>query len=332
MERTAAGLYSFLASYRYRVLIPAFELANRRLESTVITVGREPGTVERVREPLKGVDVAVFSKLFDATPIQPELMRITREEGARMIVDICDDFDHKYYAEQYRASVRAADAVSTSSAFLAGRIAEMTGRRATIIQDPCEFPRREARWSPRAPLEALWFGSSTNISGLDKAVPALARSGIPMRLVVVTRQDDSVTRWERDARPVLPPTIALEIREWSLPATEQALNECDIVVLAINRESRYYYSKGPNRMVEALWAGRFVVAHPLPAYEEFREWAWIGEDLAAGMAWALSHPDEIAQRVTAAQEHIAQRYAPAVVAGTWRTFLDDVRAGVLPPG
>ena len=321
IEPTPAGLYSYMASYRYRVLIPAVELNRSGLQATVVAVSPDPRSIERVRQPLQGMDVAVFSKLFSATPVQPMLMQVAREAGVRTVIDICDDFGDKPYAAQYRESVKAADTVSASSAFLAGRIAEMTGRQATVILDPYEGERGEPRWAPRARLEALWFGNVTNLSGLELSLLPLWESRIPMHLVVVTRLAGSVRDWAQLRGPALAPVIDLELREWSLEVTADALRACDVVLLPIDLDTRYYSSKGPNRMVEALWAGRFVVAQPLPAYEEFREWAWIGDNLAEGLAWARAHPAEVVQRIAAAQAHISRRYAPRVVAGTWRDLL-----------
>jgi hypothetical protein len=321
IERVTDRVFSLLASYRYRVFIPAVELSRTGWRATVIAVTPGPASIERVRQSLRGVDVVVFSKLFNATPIQPLLMQVAREAGARVVVDVSDDFVDKAYAEQYRDSVKAADAVSTASAFLAGRIAEMTGKQATVILDPYEGERGEPRWAPRPRLEALWFGNVTNLSGLELSLLQLLESGNPMHLVVVTRLGRSVLEWGRLRKATLAPDIDLDLREWSLDATVDALRQCDLVLLPINREARYYSSKGPNRMVESLWAGRFVVAQPLPAYEEFRQWAWIGEDLAEGLAWAKAHPAEVVERIAAAQAHIARRYAPPVVAGAWSALL-----------
>jgi hypothetical protein len=347
VEHTSTGIYSYMASYRYRAIIPAAELTRSGHETSVITVSPDANSIERIREPLQGVDVAVFSKLFKATPFQPQLVEAAREAGARTVVDACDDFVDLSYVREYQASVEAADGVSTGSAFLAGRIAEMTGRRATVILDPYEGARGTPRWEPGKRLEALWFGNPNSLSGLDQSLPHLRNAGIPMHLVVVTRTAPPVIKWGQLNRSALAPTIDLDLRAWSLPATAQALRECDIVLLPINpkvpdhlpkdlvrinRQIPYYLSKGPNRMVESLWAGRFVVAQALPAYEEFREWAWIGEDPAEGLAWAIAHPAEVVERIAAAQAHIARRYAPSVVASEWGALISGVREGRHAPG
>jgi hypothetical protein len=321
VERATDHVFSYLASYRYRVFIPAVELARAGWQATVIAVTPDPGSIERFKLSLRGVDVVVFSKLFTATAIQPLLMQAAREAGVRTMVDVSDDFVDKAYAAPYRDAVKAADAVSTSSAFLTARIAEMTGKQATVILDPYEGERGEPRWAPRPRLEALWFGNVTNLSGLELSLPQLLESGDRMHLVVVTRLARAVREWGQLRNGTLAPDIDLELREWSPEATAGALRDCDVVLLPINRDVRYYSSKGPNRMVESLWAGRFVVAQPLPAYDEFREWAWIGENLADGLAWARAHPAEVVERIAAAQAHIARRYAPPVVAGTWSALL-----------
>ena len=332
LEETPTGLYSNMASYRHRAIIPGTELARRGMQTAVLGLVSGIESYERGRRYLKGLDVAVFGKMFEASDQLQPLMRSAREAGVRTVLDICDDLIDKSWSEDHFIATKQADAVSASSPYLAARIAELTGRRARVIGDPYEGARGAPRWQPRGRLEALWFGNVINLAGLDLALGSLLASRIPMRLVVMTNVTGLVREWELARRPDLEPTIELDIRQWTLDDTAAALKACDAVFLPIDRRSSYHLSKGPDRMVEALWAGRFVVAQPLPAYEEFRDWAWVGEDIGEGLAWALANPGEISGRIAAGQNHIAARYSPSTVAGAWGTYLSQVHAGTLPPG
>jgi hypothetical protein len=333
LEETRTGLYSSMASYRHRAIIPSIELMRLGCEASVLGLVSGAESYDRGRRHLKGLDIVVFGKMFDATDQLQPLLRAAREAGVRTVVDICDDFfQNDRYGEVYRDVLAAADAVSTSSSFLATRIAEATGRRAMVIVDPYEGTRGTPRWQPRERLEAAWFGNVVNITGLDLALGGLLASRIPMHLVVMTQLSQGVLDWVRVRRPELAPAIDLDVRQWSLEATGRALQECDAVLLPIHRAASYYLSKGPDRMVEALWAGRFVTAEPLPAYEEFRDWAWIGENIAEGLAWAQANPATVTVRIAAAQAHIAERYSPSTVASAWGAYLTQLRDGRLPPG
>ena len=47
--------------------------------------------------------------------------------------------------------------------------------------------------------------------------------------------------------------------------------------------SPWTLAKSSNRIIESLWSGRFSRSHPIPSYMEFKDWAWIGANLAEGM-------------------------------------------------
>src|SRR5207244_952326 len=67
----------------------------------------------------------------------------------------------------------------------------------------------------------------------------------------------------------------------------------------------------------ALCAGRFPVCHPSPYYEALGEFAWVGNDLAEGIRWALSHPEQVLERLGRGQDYVARVHAPAAVARGW---------------
>jgi glycosyltransferase involved in cell wall biosynthesis len=95
------------------------------------------------------------------------------------------------------------------------------------------------------------------------------------------------------------------------------LRDCDLCVIPVDVANRAKSVKSANRLVEALRAGRFVVASPLPAYREFSESALVGEDIAQGIAWAVDHPAEVAARIRAGQLMVEQYYSPAAIAQQW---------------
>ena len=61
------------------------------------------------------------------------------------------------------------------------------------------------------------------------------------------------------------------------------------------------------------------MVQPLPAYKEFEKLAWVGEDLAAGMAWALAHPHDVRERIEAGQAYIENYHSPAAIAAQWES-------------
>ena len=75
-------------------------------------------------------------------------------------------------------------------------------------------------------------------------------------------------------------------------------------------------AKSGNRLIEAVRAGKFVVAEPLPAYEEFAEWMWVG-DLREGVEWALGNEKECLKRVRKAQKYVQKHYSMEVIGPKW---------------
>jgi len=71
--------------------------------------------------------------------------------------------------------------------------------------------------------------------------------------------------------------------------------------------------KSHNRMVEALRGGRFPIVSSIPSYQELAHVAWVGEDLAAGVEWAINHPDEVVNRISAGQALVEERFSPRLI-------------------
>jgi hypothetical protein len=81
--------------------------------------------------------------------------------------------------------------------------------------------------------------------------------------------------------------------------------------------------KSPNRFTESVWAGRFVLAHPLPAYRELSECGWVGDDLGDGVKWLAAHPDEALARIRRGQEVIGERFSPRAVGAAWKLAIEQ---------
>ncbi len=118
-------------------------------------------------------------------------------------------------------------------------------------------------------------------------------------------------------QPLLHSDFTVRYRPWQ-PETGvfPSLAETDLVVLPADLRTMKP-TASHNRLTEALWAGRFVVAGPVPAYTEFAETAWIGEDVVAGLDWVLANPEEAIARTERGQELIDRDFVSARVARDW---------------
>lgn len=213
----------------------------------------------------------------------------------RVVYDVCDDhmLPEKKWADFYRQMIGRADLVTCNSAAMRFRIFQETGKVATVIPDPYETEKQYPTWGKGL----LWFGHEDNLPDLWRQMPTL--EGYAVQVV---------------SKPIQP-----LITPWSPESQAAALKGCAVVILPTGRSP----CKSANRAIEALRAGKFVVANPLPAYEELRDFIWVG-DMRKGVDWAHKHQQEALQRVRQGQEYIAKHFAPARIGKLWKEALEGL--------
>lgn len=317
LHETPAGVDSKVASVRYRALMPAAGLRARGHDARVI--GVDARAQDQVRREIAAADVVVFRRDYDAPAQMEQLLEETAASGKKTIFDLSDDRLQGRVGPHLRRMVELAGMVVTMSDALRQKVVAEFGKDACFIGDPFEGPRGEPRWQPGPRLKALWFGHPVNLPSLEQSLPALLQAAKrrPIDLRIVTGRVDGIERQCKEFNARYRNTLSMRFAEWSNAETWRSLAEADFVVIPYLAGQPRSMAKSPNRIIESLWAGRFVVAHPIPSYLEFSEWAWIGDDLAAGIGWMLDNPDAIALRVAAAQAHIAASYSAERITAAW---------------
>jgi glycosyltransferase involved in cell wall biosynthesis len=304
LEKVGSRQTSSLASVRYRLVIPARAVTG----SKVTHVG--PGANRRtLLERFAGAEVAVFGKVFDpaAAPAALELAAELKKRGVRIVVDFSDDhFLHPVLGPIYRALANAADTVVAATPGLAEVVQGQTQSKVSVVTDPVEGWRGEPRAVPRQPPRLLWFGHPLNLDTLTFGLPQLAE---PFTLTLLTAPGHGAEN------------LGQRFRLWSVEALFEELRECDAVIIPSNPHDPRKAVKSANRFTEALWAGRFVIAHPLPSYEPLAPYGWVGEDLGEGLAWLLANPDAAAARIRAGQEAVAAQFSPEAIGRAWLAAL-----------
>lgn len=316
LEYKSGALFSALASTRYRVLIPMRQLMRKGYPVHVQTFSDKNATGSWTAP-----EIVVVSKTLN--PKHIESVRTMQQGGARLVVDICDNhFTHPEFGPYHRELIAIADEVVASTLQMASVIAQETGREPIVVGDPCEGERGNAGFAPEARLKLLWFGHATNMDTLVAALPALSNlaSKHPLQLEIITSPDH---RLQEIVEQVAHQGdgLALKITPWTPEATWRGIAFCDIVIIPTLENDRKAV-KSPNRLVESLWGGRFVVAGSIPSYQEFSDWVWIGDDLTAGIEWAISHPGEVVDRIKAAQDYISTHYSASAVAQAWEKIFE----------
>ena len=318
LQEGPEGIYSRIASLRYRAIIPAQALAARGHQALVIGLDRE--CFDSVRDKVVDSDYVVFRKNYDESECTERMLQEMHMRGVKTLFDISDDRFLSEPGPHLRRMIAQAGSVVTTSTMLQQAVKQHTNRDSFVVGDPFEGPRGEARWSPNGSrFKGLWFGHASNIGSLRQALPSLLQAGRknPIDLRIVTKGIDGIERECKEFNSKHRHALSLRYAKWSIAETWNSLAATDFVIIPLKPDNRRLLAKSTNRIIESLWAGRFVVAHPIPSYMEFKEWAWIGEDLAEGIAWMVEHGSLLAARVRAAQDYIAATYSPHRIALEW---------------
>jgi glycosyltransferase involved in cell wall biosynthesis len=347
------GLHSDIASVRYRLLIPMQALKALGHEINLVNV--TPKTSFEALGNLPG-DVLVLSKLlmpwanvFAAqSALTLRLVRTAKARGQPVIADVCDhDFEHPVFGPHFRELVQAANLIVASTPTMEAIVRQYTERPVVVIGDPYEGKRCPAQLKAPSPrggrlatrmiramlgpqrrLGVLWFGHGSNLDTLAALVPELIRLTERYRLevhVVTAAATGAVELCER-LEEAYSPLCSFRFSEWSVAATQSALEDCDVVIIPSRADDMAKAVKSPNRMIESLWAGRYVAAHAIPSYEEFATYSYVGNDIVQGISAALANPRRTCRLIRAAQNYIAERYSPVAIGRQWDTVLARVVA------
>lgn len=240
-------------------------------------------------------DIIVFSKPLSTDVTMAEA---AKAEGCKIVVDFADDhFRKRTVAKMYAAIAHYADAIVCPTKEMQTRIKEALSRDAEVIPEPYEFEENE----PHADGDKfLWFGNKQNLPGLIQWHPYLK----DIDLTVVTSKND---RWP-------------EYLEWSLETMKEQLAARNIVLLPTMKGAEY---KSANRLVNAIRTGCFAVCQDHPAYEEFREFAWVG-NFATGIRWSKAFRHDLNAVVKAGQDYIRDRYSPQAIGKQWASLFDSL--------
>jgi glycosyltransferase involved in cell wall biosynthesis len=333
------------ASARLRVGIPSAELALQHVEQAVLFGAPQDNLLQELRA--WSPDIVVLSKILPPTshnslvPKYVSAAKALKESGAKIVLDVADNYLADFRANDFLALTRVADCIVANTAMMADEMSEHTGMAALVIGDPVEGERKSPKWEAKRqryldsilqrgaadPLRILWFGGQVrNYGYLLEWIPRLAELGArtPVDLHIVfallPEIESELASLDRRYRP----RLSIRLSEWSMEILQTELAQCDVVLLPSDVSSANRIGASPNRLIESLWAGRFVVANGLPSYWEFKDCAWIGHDLVEGLEWALGHPQDVRARIARGQALIAERYSPEVIGKRWHDALVEI--------
>jgi hypothetical protein len=255
-----------------------------------------------------------------------------RSSGCRLVIDICDYPFRKAPAVQefYSRVLKMCDAVVANSGRMAELMAPHTAHRPLVIEDAILGTLSDPAFAPRERVELVWFGHPANLPYLQARLDALGAFATQRRcrLTVVTMNGVGAGEWGQGIRARLAASLEMRFIPWSLEAMRTALHECDLVLIPSDPADTFKAGASANRIAEALNAGRFPVASPLPSYLPFAEAAWLGQDLVQGIEWTLANRGEVLSRIRRGQALVAEKFAAGKIGRQWRELFENL--GSLP--
>jgi hypothetical protein len=240
----------------------------------------------------RGADITVFSK---PQPDDLVMFEQVQARGAKAVVDICDDhFSHPKLGEIYVEMAQKADAVVCPTAEMARRIRQYAEKDAQIIPDSWEN-----RGQPHADgNKFLWLGHQSNLKEI-----------LPYHAMLK----------KYDMTYCTGPNDLIECVPWSTAAQEQLLRESNIVLLP-NAEETY---KSPNRLINAIMAGCFVIGSKIVINKEFRHFCYLGP-VKGGIQFSQAYRHELNALVREGQRYIRMHYSREQIGAQWNTLFASI--------
>lgn len=207
-----------------------------------------------------------------------------------IVWDCCDDhFSHDQLGSYYCAMALLADAITVPTEGMRKRVLAATGKDSFVVADPYEFPLAKPLMKSGWAKKLFWYGHKSNLHSLMER-----RDAFEGRDTLVMSNYKGCIPWSHEGM--------LKGFDW-----------CDAVPIPVAQDEKSQ-AKSPNRMVEAIRQGRYVVASPMPAYEGYGMWQG---DIKEGLEWVDDNPDLALQAVREAQQIVEAKHSPQVIAAQW---------------
>lgn len=347
------GYSSNLASHRYRCIMPARGL--KKLGYDIEYISCDGWLRNHLKQPAQAIIVAKrlpspngISSFIDQNAKLLEQLQLKKQQGIPVIADVNDDHfnsPQSAIADYWQNLVRLTDVIITGSSTMAERVKQFSNAPTIVIEDPLESPTGEIRIFQRPSagqallqnlvsrrgwfnqrLQLVWYGNSMNWPDLAASIPNLTTlaNDLAFTLKIITTPTPEILAFIKGYNAHGNPNAQLTFAEWKQETVWQEVAEAHIVLLPSNLANSTKTVKTANRLAEALNSGRFVVAHPVPAYQQLEDYVWLGEQLADGVRWAIDHPKVVDQKIHDGQIQVKNQFSIEAIAQKWKGAIDTV--------
>ena len=341
-----------LASHRYRVLLPAQALRQSGHDVQLENLEQPQQSPASALADFRPETVIVGKLLPVGSLALPTLaarlfalLAAARAACIPVLADINDDhFGHPVLGPYWQQLLACCDGVISGSPAMSAVIARyQPALPLAVVGDPAAMQAglaevwqgsgetEKSGWGSRLlhrllpaevtrpRLRMVWYGSPGNWPSMAVLARELAgwSAEQPFLLDIVCAEDEKIETFVDDYNRQHGPDACLDLLPWSVATTEAAIARAHLVLIPADLSDPTKTVKTANRLIDAIQAGRFVVAAEVPAYQEFSAFAWLGQDLLSGIRWYLAQPEQALAKIRAGQAYIAARYTPEKIAGCW---------------
>ncbi len=337
------GFTSSLASNRYRAIIPASQLLRDGHAVELIPMTMSAGELEKLTPP----DVFVVGKLLlNNDPMRFERLALNvldsvasaSGRGTTTVADFSDNhFDNHQVGAYWRALAAQADVCTAASDAMAHEVQRHSRGPVFTVVDPLASPasvprvfrRRQglSAWSRQLlsgsaslhRLKLVWYGNKVNWPSMKRWAEALGKFAAtqPLMIWVVTQPDPIIENYIRHFNERYQPTALMELVAWNESTQWSVVADADVVLLPSDLSTNTKTVKSANRLTDAVNAGRYVVASPIPAYQAFSSYVTLTEDPVEAIREYLAQPAKAFEKLSAGQAVVRSHHSSSQVATQW---------------
>ena len=327
-----------IASMRYRVLLPARALMEKGHQVEIVKMNE----LHAGRQlDWQGVDVLVVGKQFlnvnlnQFTGQSQHLMQCcfeARAAGTTVVADINDDhFGKPVVGDHWRALAEFADVCTVGSVAMGATVGRYTKRPIVPVGDALGSPRGSPRvYADRTggvlsrifhtePLKLVWYGMTNNVFALEPWAKfiAAAWTDTPLLLRVITSRHALVDELCARIRQQFGKRGLVEFVEWEEDLQWKVVAESDVVLIPSDPADATKTVKTANRLIDALHAGRHVIATPIPSYLPYADFAELTTNPVQALHGYLNDPAAARERIQRGQAAAIRDWGADAVAESW---------------
>lgn len=329
--------YKMYASVRIRCLLPLATIG-RKIPSRLVSYHTLLKSSERFAADDRFV---LFKAGSTSVKKQSDLARgiatFAERHRAHIVYDTCDPAhadNDPTVAYLQTALLKQAALVTCATDELAKDLRPLTGAPVQVIEDSIDCPQAPPKFAPGNPVRMVWFGWMARLRFTDLAnrLADIQTIVTDQRITCLILAQDIAPEGIADVNAFLDESgkgkTTVSHRRWDLPEAWKVIADHDLVLIPHDLEAdgtaRF---KSHNRLSTAIRSGVFAVASPVPAYKALADYCWLGDNLAEGVAWALTHTHEARRRIAAGQTRVDELYGPEAIGARWIEALTEFAAG-----